>query len=205
VLKRQLGDYMTAEDLHDLKSLWDKAVYGAKESQAMALPLRERLAAIDAQAKKVAADGLREVFQSGQTPNIAAADAAFARAAKLHQLVTKAAIASQKDGEILPKITQHAFKATVGAAVGGAEGYRRGGLPGSLLGAAIGATGTHMLDMAMRSPGWKLMGARAKEALADAIVNGDMDRVRQLLTPVIASQMATSRGTPAPAPSTPPQ
>lgn len=193
-LKDEVGqDAITARDLHDIKAVWDQMVFGPGGQRGQQKTLAEMVASARSAAANVAANGLRQLFAQ-EAPDIAQADQIFSRAKRLHDYVVTAMLDAQGAKQplvqqILPHTVGQISRAGLFSALGSYGGYHVGGLAGSVGGLVAGATTARLLEVAMKAPGWNLLGARAQYALAQALANGNVDQVRRLLTPVVAGTL----------------
>lgn len=201
-LQKYGGTFIEARQLHDLKSLWDTAVFGGKEAGAPVMPLADRLVAADRLARKTATNAIRSVFDS-EAPSISDADEAVSRVIKLNQLVKKAAQAADTGGTstVASTVGRKTSQAVVGTIVGEEAGRRSGtasgipggGVVGGAIGAAFGAGVASQIDRVLKSPGFKLAPAYLKQQLAEAVVSGKAAEVRRALGPLVTSMAAGSR------------
>lgn len=193
-LQKYGGNFIEARQLHDLKQLWDTAVFGGKEAGAPVMPLADRLVAADRLSRKTATNAIRQVFDSA-APAISDADEAVSRVIKLNQLVKKAAQAAEGGGG--STAARMVGRKTTQAAVGGIMGEEAGrhsgpslgvgSIGGGLIGAALGAGVAGQIDRVIKSPGFRIAPAYLKQQLADAIVSGKADDVRRALGPLVSS------------------
>lgn len=191
-LQKYGGNFIEARQLHDLKSLWDTAVFGGKEAGAPVMPLADRLVAADKLSRKTATNAIRAVFDS-QSPAISDADEAVSRVIKLNQLVKKAAIAADSGGgsTIGRAVGRKAAQAAVGGILGEEAGRRSGhGLTGGIIGGLLGAGVASQIDRVIKSPMFLLAPAHLKQQLADAIVSGNAADVQRLLGPLLTGAAA---------------
>lgn len=189
VLQKPAGTYVEARFLHNVKQLWDTAVFGGKEGD-LVLPLGDRLVNVDRLSRKTATDAIRSVFDSS-APNISDADDAVSQVIKLNKLVKKAAIAADNGGSTLARMVgRKTAQAAVGGLLGEEAGRHQGGVVGGTIGAVLGVGLASQVDRVIKSPMFKLAPAYLKQQLADAIVSGKADDVRRLLGPLVSSAAA---------------
>lgn len=174
------GPTVTARDLHDIKRVWQKGIFGraAKEAAQPYPSKRELLTTAQKEALDRGQAAIIRVLRN-DAPEIAQLDAAVSHAARLDQLVKRLA-AKSRTGALAQPTTKYA----IGAA-GGATGLAIGGTIGHpFVGAHIGYGTARLLLKAIESPKWRLQPMVLRRRIANALASGDADLARKILTPL---------------------
>lgn len=201
--------YVESATLHSLKQTWNAfAGFGKFTPKTQA----ELILKAKARTARDGVAAIRAVFAS-ENPDLSKADTAYHLATQLQDEVIKAAKRLSgrgvTGGTLAEKIAAGAQRTAAtglvtGAAAGGSAGYQSGhslpekltrGAAGTLLG---GVTG-RLLQRAFQSPLWQTKGAKFYQALAEAVVAGRTEQVRQLITPLLAGAASgAASGAPTP-------
>lgn len=173
------GPAMPARQLHDLKSVWWKAVYGrAEKAGRQTMTGRELLTSAEKEARMRGAAAIAEAFEH-HAPTIARLDEAFSHAISLRDIVA-ALETKSRTSSILSKPAQAAV-----AGVGGFAGFGAGSAVGHpYVGMGIGGWAARQLFRGIESPRWHLLPVKLRRNLAEAIANGQTEKVRRLMTPI---------------------
>lgn len=187
-----LGPDATVENLTAVRQAWDKVVAQAggfdhRAAGAIGVPLRDQS---EAWAKREGASAIRKVLADG-VPDLAAVNKEYSFWKGLSDVLTQTLKRTQPQGPGLAS----ALAEGAGAVVGGAAGSAAG--PGGALGGAL-FTGklAAMAKAAFESPRWKLVDAKLRNSLADAIQSGSASKVTGLLSQITAVQASKIGGTP---------
>lgn len=185
------GPTMEARQLHNIKEDWNAFVYKGKS----VMDTSGKKLALESRAKKAATDAMIQVFKS-EAPAIADVDREYHLARQTYDVIADAAGLGRLTPAAQALKTQTARNVNrmvtgAGAALGGGAGLALGHSPVAAgIGAAVGTATAHMLDMALKSPGWKLLPAASKNALASALAAGKAETVRRIVAPLVAGGAA---------------
>lgn len=187
-LKSLLTEYDTAykglvpaRQVHDLKAVWQKAVFPGKEAAKPISSTRELLTTAQKEAYLRGAREISRVLDSN-APEIASLDRAVGHAIKLDQTVKRLAGKARTQTLATP-LARHSA-----SAAGAALGFVGGGAAGHpFIGATVGGFTSRMLMNALQSPRWRLTPIRLRRQLANALARGQADRARALITPIYAA------------------
>jgi hypothetical protein len=193
VLQEYPGQYMQARQLHDIKKMWDTAVYTGGEANQLGFQLADRLKQVDKLAKLTATNAIRDSLMA-DAPTIAALDQTVSQQIKLHQVIRQAAMARSAKTGLMGKVLSTVGTRAAGATIGGIVGEREGGWTGAAAGALLGGISGRMLKTAIESPLWPTMSPMLKSSLADAIASGNATKVQKALTPILAAMTAQIGG-----------
>jgi hypothetical protein len=175
------GDYLQARQMVNLKQMWDEVVFPVGESKQLAVPLADRLRKADRLTKMTASNAVRTLLDG--TPTLGEIDATVSRHIKLDQVIKKAARVANTS--VLTKSAQ-----AVGTAVGTAVGGWVDGWVGAFAGGVTGSATGLILKRAIASPLWRTLPAFTKNSLAEALVSGKADQVRQIVMPLLTRTAA---------------
>lgn len=180
VLKNQLasyGDHMTVRNLVDLKRTWDGYVYTLSTAGKVGMTADALMSNASKEALLAGANGIRAALDTHAAP-IAALDASVRDAFRLQDLVKqlyKVSPALTKNQRAAIDVSLSAGGGLAGEALGGHWFY----------GTIAGRTAAHVLENAVESPLWQTATPQVKDAIAKAIVAGNMDAVRRLAAPFV--------------------
>lgn len=183
-LKDQLGTYdntITARNLVDIKRVWDKTVYTLATSGKVNADPSTLISSAMKDAAFTGANAIRRALDEN-APTIAKLNEAVSHAIRLEDLVKKVAVAHPGLSEATKTITQ-------GAATAG------GGVAGQMLfghwwaGSTAGLAATRILTKAIESPLWHTATPKMKNALAQAIQQGNADAVRNIVAPIVSASV----------------
>ncbi len=179
----QHGPTMEARQLHNIKEDWSNFVWkGAKYAKPKVT--------LEARAKDAAVGAMRSVLER-DAPSIADVDREYHLARQTYDVIADAAGLGRLS-KPEQTLTQQAIKASRAAVIGSAVGAGAGVSVGhSAVGALVGSATGVMLEQAMKSAGWRLLGSAAKNRLATALANGDAETVRRIVSPLIAAKVST--------------
>lgn len=181
-LKSTLGKYgeeATAQQLHDIKNVWQEAVFPRKALNNPVSSTAELLTTAQKKARLVGSQAIGDALES-KAPSISELDQATSHAINLDNMVRR--LATKAEAEQPSATTRY-----MGRIAGGAIGSQIiPGATGHLVGGAIGALGVRLLESAFESPAWRTAIPIVKDRLAKAIMSGDADTMRRILTPIIA-------------------
>lgn len=193
---KEHGDVIQARQLVDLKRSWDDFVYKAAEFPNT----KKILTSLEARAKSSAANAARAVLDK-ETPTLTDLDKAYSLNTRLYELIRKAAkgeevgeAAATTGRRVSGALGRKAAVAATGATIGTALGYQQShSVTGSVVGGLVGGTSARMLQTAMASPAWRTLPAVTKQALADAIANGNAEQARKAITAITAKVAAGAK------------
>lgn len=166
---RELGDNATVEQLVAIRRAWDKVVdqaggFAHRAPGAVGQPLSDQA---EAWAKREATGAIRKALAS-ELPDLATLNREFAFWKSLEDVLTQTTQRTQPHGPGLgATITKRAGQ------VIGAGGGSPGGVTGMVTGAVIGGAVATRLHQLLTSPRFRLLDARFKNGLADALVSGN--------------------------------
>lgn len=179
-----LGPDARADQLIAVRRAWDKIVdqaggFAHRAGGAIGQPLAD---ASEASAKREATTAIRKQLDAA-VPELSALNKEFAFWKSLDDVLTQTMKRTQphKPGII------SAMAERTGNVVGGIVGATHGPA-GATGGAVAGGKASKALQMAFRSPRWKLASAQAKDAIASGIVSGDYNKVLMQIARITATQ-----------------
>lgn len=175
-----LGPDPTVDQLVAIRRAWDSVVdqaggFAHRSGGAIGIPLKEQT---EAWAKREATGAIRKVLAQ-EVPDLAAVNKEFAFWKGLGEVLTQTAQRTQPHGPGLAAT----IATRTGQAVGGAGGLSSGA-PGVVGGAVVGGEIAKRLQAAFTSPRWKMLNAQVKDAIADAILSGNPQRIMSQLARV---------------------
>jgi hypothetical protein len=183
-LLRNLGDEVEVDKLVAVRRVWDEVVdraggYAHKSSGSnFGITLAE---GSEAWAKKQGATALRKLFAEN-VPDITKVNAEFSFWADLSKVLRATEGRTQPQGQGLKQATT----AVTGAVIGGTTG--------GLGGAAAAAVVAPKVFQMMTSPRWRMVDARLRNKLADALMNGNPDEISALMGRAMAAITSSSGG-----------
>lgn len=205
------GDVIPLRNVMRLKQDWDQYLpYIADGSGGLRGSAK---LALRAKAYKAGADLIRDELESNH-PTVDAIDKAYSAHARLYGLLYKAATGTempdlvQQGTKLAVKAGAHGLTGAIGGALAGSgaatelggQHQTRNTLAGTVIGAGVGA----LLQRSFDSPAWQTFPAAQKLALSRAIASGDVEKIRRIITPILALNAAADVGPAAPAAIGPP-
>lgn len=171
----ELGDTATVDQLINIRRAWDKVVdqaggFAHRAGGAIGVPLSDQT---EAWAKREATGAIRKVL-AAEVPELTALNKEFAFWKGLKDVLTQTQQRTQPQGPGLLKQVAEAG----GAAAASSHGIGAAVLTGKLAKAA---------QAAFTSPRWRLLDARVRNGLADAIESGSVSRMTGQLARVSAA------------------
>lgn len=171
----EVGDTASVEQLVAIRRAWDKVVdqaggYAHRAGGAIGQPLKDQT---EAWAKREATGAIRKVL-ADDVPELAKLNAEFAFWKGLKDVLTQTVQRTQPQSGGLLKQTAE----VAGAAAGSSHGI---GV------ALLAGKAAKMAQAAFTSPRWRLLDARMRTSLADAIESGNSQRIMGQLTRVSAA------------------
>ncbi len=173
---RELGDDARVDQLVAVRRAWDKVVaqtggYAHRAGGAIGIPLREQT---EAWAKREATGAIRQLLKT-EVPELAAINKEFAFWKDIDDVLTQTLKRTQPQGPGLGRQVAEAAGAAAGSSAG--------------LGPAIlTAKAARLAQTVFTSPRWRLVDAKLRDGLADAITSGSAGRVTSALTRIAATQ-----------------
>lgn len=171
----ELGDSATVEQLTAVRRAWDKVVdqaggFAHRAGGAIGVPLSDQT---EAWAKREATGAIRKLLAE-EVPELAALNKEFAFWKSMKDVLTQTMQRTQPHGPGLGRQVAE----VAGAAAGSGSGLGQAFLVGKLAGAARAV---------FTSPRWRLLDARMRNHLADAIASGNTQAVTGALARVNAA------------------
>lgn len=191
----QYGDTMRVDQAVAVRRAWDKIVADAggfahRSGSAFGVALKD---ASEAATKRTATSAIRNVLNDA-VPDLAALDKEYAFWRDLQNITTATLKRTQAQKPGIGAEIAGAAGGAVGAAMGGAVGLHAGGMEAGFMGSAAGAFATkkiaEMAHAAFTSPRWAFVKAAAKNELAEAITNGQAQRVGLVLGRILSVEGA---------------
>jgi hypothetical protein len=178
----QLGPNPTVNQLRALRMAWDKIVdqaggFAHRAGGAIGVPLKDQS---EAWAKREGAGAIRELL-AAEVPDLAAINKEWSFWKNLDDVVTQTLQRTQPQGPGLGQAVAKSGLAAAGAAVGAPSGV----LPaagGAVLAGQLGG----MIRAAVTSPRWRLVDARLRNQLADALMTGKPQAITTALGQITA-------------------
>lgn len=179
-----LGPDATVENLTAVRRAWDKVVSQAggfehRAGVAIGVPLKDQS---EAWAKREGAGAIRKLL-ADEFPDMAAINKEYSFWKGLSDVLTQTLKRTQPQGPGLGRTLAEGAGSIVGGAAGSAAGPA-----GAVGGAVFAGKVAAMAKTAFESPRWKLVDARMKSALADAIQSGSASRMAMTLSRISAVQ-----------------
>ena len=173
-----LGPSARVDQLVAIRRTWDKVVadaggYGHRARGGIGQPLAD---VSEAAAKREATKAIRALLDD-EVPSLSAVNKEFAFWKDLDSVLRQTLRRTQPHGPSLTGRVREAGGAAAGAVIGATAGGPVGAAVGSLATGAL-AKAAHA---AFTSPRWRLVSARTRARLADALASGDTERVSQAL------------------------
>lgn len=179
-----LGPDATVENLTAVRRAWDKVVSQAggfehRAGGAIGVPLRDQS---EAWAKREGAGAIRKLL-ADELPDMAAINKEYAFWKGLSDVLTQTLKRTQPQGPGLGRTLAEGAGQIVGGTAGSAAGPA-----GAVGGAVFAGKAAALAKAAFESPRWKLVDARLKNALADAIQSGSAGRMTSVLSQITGVQ-----------------
>lgn len=177
-----LGPQATVAQLTAIRQAWDKVVsqaggYAQRAGGAIGVPLKDQSEAF---AKREGATAIRSLLAT-EVPDLAAINKEWSFWKNLDDVVTQTLQRTQPQG---PGLLKQGAELG-GQVIGGMAGSTTG--PAGTIGGAVAAGKIAKLaTTAFASPRWKLVDARLRNALADAIIGGKPGPILGTLTRISA-------------------
>ena len=181
---RELGDDARVDQLVAVRRAWDKVVaqaggYAQRGPGAIGIPLKEQT---EAWAKREGTDAIRELLKK-EVPELAAINKEFSFWKDIDDVLTQTLKRTQPQGPGLGRQVAEAAGAAAGSSAG--------------LGPAIlTAKAARLAQTVFTSPRWRLVDAKLRDGLADAITSGSAARVTSALTRIAAVQGSKAAASP---------
>ena len=175
---KELGPEARVDQVVAIRRAWDKVVsdaggYQHRAPGAVGQPLKD---VSEAAAKRQATTAIRELL-SADVPELAAINKEFAFWKDINLVLTQTMKRTQAQGpSLLGRIREGAGQ-VAGAVVGGVAGGPVGAGVGSVLTGALAKTAHAVFT----SPRWRLVSARTRNTLADALSSGNPERISTAL------------------------
>ena len=177
------GDTMTVDQLVAVRRVWDDVVaqaggYAHRAPGGIGMPLKD---ATEVWAKRKATTAIRQLLDT-EVPELSVLNKEFAFWKSLDDVLTQTLKRTAPQGPGLKSIAAEGAGRLAGAlsSSGGAiASVGKGWVLGKLV---------KLADAAFSSPRWQFASARVKDDLADAIVNGKVDKAAQALSRVLSVQ-----------------
>jgi hypothetical protein len=189
---QQLGPDATVDQLMAVRRAWDKVVsqaggYAQRAGGAIGVPLAEQT---EAWAKREGASAIRKLLEA-DVPDLAAINKEWSFWKNLDDVLTQTLKRTQPQGPGLGRMLAEGAGGVAGATLGAPSGVVPALGAGWALSKAIG-----MARAVMTSPRWRLVDARLRDQLADAIMSNKVDRITTALGRISATQGAKVGTTP---------
>jgi hypothetical protein len=179
---RGLGPQPTVEQLVAVRRAWDRVVdqaggFAHRATGAIGVPLKD---ISEAWAKREATGAIRQLLKT-EVPDLGAINKEWSFWKDLNDVLTQTMQRTQPQGPGVGQMLARGAGGVAGAALGAGGGPLTGA--GATLGAAQLAA---MAQKAMTSPQWRLVDARLRNRLADALVNNNAGELAVVLSRINA-------------------
>ena len=175
---RELGPEARVDQVVAIRRAWDKVVsdaggYQHRAPGAVGQPLKD---VSEAAAKRQATTAIRELL-SAEVPDLAAINKEFAFWKDINSVLTQTLKRTQAQGPSLLGRIREGSGQVAGAVMGGVAGGPVGAGVGAVLTGALGKTAHAVFT----SPKWRLVSARTRNQIAEALASGNPERVSTAL------------------------
>lgn len=180
---KEHGDTMTVDQLVAVRRVWDDVVaqaggFAHRAPGGIGIPLKD---ATEAWAKRKATTAIRQLLDA-EVPELTALNKEFAFWKSLDDVLTQTMRRTAPQGPGLKSIAAEGAGRLAGAITSG------GGAVSTVGNIWVLGKLVKLVDQAFASPRWQFATARMKDDLADAIVNGKLDKAASVLARVTAVQ-----------------
>jgi hypothetical protein len=177
-----LGPNASVDQLVAVRRAWDKVVdqaggFSHRAPGAIGVPLKDTT---EAWAKREASGAIRKLLEV-EAPDLAAVNKEYAFWKQLEDVLTQTQQRTQPQGKGIGSIATKG----AGQVVGGIAGSS-GGPMGAVGGAVVVGQLAEMARRAFTSPRWRLIDARLRNQLADALSSGNTQQATNVLTRITA-------------------